>query len=442
MAGKIKNILNKRAVILAALFLVSGSYLGVRLWNYQEKSPTVAKAAFEPEQVFAEVTANRKWVLLGDEFTSKQKSLTFSVELSPEFSISDVSLSYQINAAGAEGKMLPEGDARFSAEIFVGNLKPGRHTVKARADSSTGSATSPEVEFIVSYPLYVTWTLDWEGYDIPQNYLGDLTEISQKYGVPITHFFNPRLYTSPDISGARAEYLTEWVRDRRDQNGDAIGLHLHMFPDMVKAAGVAPRSKPAWGSNLKDGYDILTSAYTQEETAKMLDWSKRIFEENGLGTPTMFRAGGWFADEETLMALQDTGFNLDSSGRTGDQEKTTNIEGHWDLSAATHPYQLNAEDQNLIGSPTTNLWEFPNNGADSWAYTQKELYQRFTANFNGDPLNEKQVVTYLSHPEWFSTDKPKIEALFSAINKYRNSADRGPVIYITLDQAYQIWAGR
>uniref|UniRef100_A0A832DUR6 Uncharacterized protein n=1 Tax=candidate division WWE3 bacterium TaxID=2053526 RepID=A0A832DUR6_UNCKA len=437
--GKIRVILKEKAGLIAALSLIFAGYLGVQAWNSQTTARAVAEAAFTPEQIFAQVSADRRWILLGEEFTFKQKSLPFRVELSPEFA--DTPLNYAVSGTDLSGRMVKDGVNRYFAEIFVGTLKPGRYAVSAQARSSAGTFTSPAVEFYVSYPLYVAWTLDWEGYDVPQNYLNMIEEISQNHGVPITHFFNPRLYTSPDISAAQAQYLTDWVKNRENQ-GDVIGLHLHMFPDLVSAAGVAPRTSPNWGSWKTDGYDVLTSAYTYEETVKLLDWSKGTFARKGLGIPVMFRAGGWFADEETLQALAETGFALDSSGRTKYTFGENGIAGPWDLLATTRPYQLNAEDQNIVNSPTLNLWEFPNNGADSWAYSTEQLLERFQSNFSGAPLAEKQVVTYLSHPEWFSKDQPKIEALFAAIDSYRNRVDGGPVIYITLGQAYQIWAGR
>lgn len=443
--GKFKNFFTKKAVIAAVLLAISGSYLGIQIWNIENEPRTIVKAAFNSEDVFETVSVNRKWILIGDEFTFKQRSLTFSAELSHEFTAaagSAISLNYLISETETGEKMDRGEGNRFSADIFVGNLKPGQYTVEARVESPNGGFTSSGVGFVVSYPLYVTWTLDWEGYDIPQTYLNDLVEISQKHGMPITHFFNPRLYTSPDISRPRAQYLTEWVKERRDKNGDAIGLHLHMFPDLVSAAGVNPRTSPNWGSWKTDGYDIITSAYTYDETGRMLEWSKNIFEKNGLGIPTMFRAGGWFADEETLQALNDAGFELDSSGRTKYTFGENKVTGPWELSAATRPYRLNSNDQNIVDSPTIDLWEFPDNGADSWAYSAEQLIARFKANFTGEPISDKQIVTYLSHPEWFSKDKPKIEILFQELERFRNSTDRGPVIYITLDQAYQIWAGR
>ncbi|HLD96613.1 MAG TPA: DUF2334 domain-containing protein [Patescibacteria group bacterium] len=442
VVGKTLNILNKRAVLLAVLLLFPFGYLGVKFWNSRNTTDTVTEAAFALENVFAEVSTNRKWVLIGDEFTFKQKSLRFSAELSPDFAAgSGVSLDYVISETGESGKMFPEGNGRFGADVFVGNLKPGRYSMEAQLGSPSGDATSSSVEFVVSYPLYVTWTLDWEGYDVPQDNLNDIASISKEYGVPVTHFFNPRLYTNPGISGARARYLTDWVKNRQEK-GDAIGLHFHMFPDMVAATGVTPRTSPNWGSWKTDGYDILTSAYSYEETIEMLKWAKGVFEEKGLGTPTMFRAGGWFADEETLRALDNTGFELDSSGRTKYTFGENSMSGYWDLSATTHPYQLNSENQNLTDSPTMALWEFPDNGADSWAYSTEQLIARFKANFSGESLVEKQVVTHLSHPEWFSKDRPKIEALFTELKRSSNSADRGPVVYITLEKAYQIWAGR
>lgn len=437
---KIQNIFKNKATLVTVLFLILSGYLGVKIWNTQTAAGTVAEAASNPEQIFAQVSVDRHWILLGSEFTFKQKSLPFQVELSPEFA--GAPLSYAISGTDLQGRMIGDGNGRYSAEIFVGNLNPGRYAVSAQVESGSETVSSQEVEFNVSYPLYVTWTMDWEGYDVKQEYLDEIDKIADGHGTPITHFFNPRIYVASEISPQRADYLTSWVIARRERRGDEIGLHLHMFEDMVRAAGVTPRQSPDWGSTLKEGYDTLTSAYTYEETMKLINWSQKIFAERGLGTPISFRAGGWFADGETLRALQDTGFALDSSGRTPDQAITTNIDGLWNLKAATNPYQPNVNDQNSAQAPHLDLWEFPNNGADSWAYSEDQMYARFNTNFTGAPLKEKQAVTFLSHPHWFNRDNPKIEGLYTRVDRFLNSRDGGPVVYITLGQAYQIWAGR
>ena len=438
---KIQNFLKNKAVGIAALFFIFAGFLGLEAWKSQTTGATSA-VAFNPEEVFAKASTDRKWVLIGDEFTSAQKTFTFSVELSDEFARSEFSLTYAVPGTNKEGAMVKEEDNQFIAKIFIGNLKPGKYTVQGQAKSQAGSFSSDEVAFFVSYPLYVTWTLDWEGYNVPDAYLADLSYLSERHSIPLTHFFNPRIYTSGDLSQERQNYLTSWVKDRKDKNGDAIGLHMHMFPDMVAAAGLTPLASPAWGSTRDDGYDILTSGYSYGETVQLLTWAKGVFEQKGLGIPTVFRAGGWFADGETLQALQDTGFVLDSSGRTKYSFGTNYVAGYWDLLSTSSPYQPNVANQNSSVGPTLDLWEFPNNGADSLAYTTEQLIARFKDNFDGNPLSSRQVVTYLSHPEWFSKDKPRIDGLFSELDKYRNSVDGGPVVYITLERAYQIWSAK
>jgi len=437
--GKIWRFFIKKAVLVTVLFLIVGGYLGVSFWNSRLSTDTVAEAAPNPEQVFTKVSVDRQWVLLGEEFTFKQKSLPFRVELSPEFA--DISLNYMVSGTDLQGRMIRDGTGRYWAEIFVGNLKPGKYTVFAQIESGSGTVASPKAEFQVSYPLYVAWTLDWEGEIIPDKNLAAIDAIANNHKIPITHFFNPRIYISPaTTSPARADYLTSWVIKRKRTRGDAIGLHLHMFYDMVKAAGVEPRHSPDRGGRIDDGSDILISGYTYEETVKILNWSKNLFEEEGLGTPNMFRAGGWYADEETLKALDDTGFVADSSGRTKYFTGTKAIKGPWDLAETTQPYHPNIYNQNSSEYPTLGLWEFPNNGADSYAFSESELYSRFTANFKGSPLSKRTIVTYLSHPEYFWVDDLKLKTLFTRIDKHLNSLDGGPVIYVTLEEAYRIWA--
>src|SRR5690606_28658143 len=123
------------------------------------------------------------------------------------------------------------------------------------------------------------------GYDVKREHLDTIARQSNEHGVPLTHFFNPRIYTNPNLSPTRAQELTNWVIARRDAHGDDIGLHLHMQPDMVRAAGVEVQENATrWGSNLKDGYDVLTSEYTYSDMVKMLNWSKSMFNSRGLGT--------------------------------------------------------------------------------------------------------------------------------------------------------------
>jgi hypothetical protein len=172
----------------------------------------------------------------------------------------------------------------------------------------------------------------------------------------------------------------------------------------------------------------------------ILDWSVQKFEEKGLSTPTMFRAGGWFADETTLEALNDYGFVLDSSGRTTFVFGKNNVTTPWNLLATTQPYYPNRYDQNSAVGDTLGLWEFPNNGGDSWAFSQEEMYGRYRENYTGAPVSEKRVVTFISHPDWFYMDKPKMDGLLTSIESDLYSDDTGPVIFATLEEVYNIWS--
>lgn len=124
-------------------------------------------------------------------------------------------------------------------------------------------------EFKVSYPLYATWTMDWEGMDVKDEYLEYINTIATNNEMPITHYFNPRIYISSVVSRARRNFLTNWVKDRKSKYGDEISMHLHMHNDFVKAAGVEPRSGPTWGG-FHNGYDVPTSVYPPEEFEKFL----------------------------------------------------------------------------------------------------------------------------------------------------------------------------
>jgi hypothetical protein len=81
-----------------------------------------------------------------------------------------------------------------------------------------------------------------------------------------------------------------------------------------------------------------------------------------------------------------------------------------------------------------DMLEFPNNGADSWAYSSDQLISRFTDNYKGGISYSQKVITYLSHPHWFNVDEPKMYDILDYTSKYSIEDDRGPVIYTTIDR--------
>ena len=80
------------------------------------------------------------------------------------------------------------------------------------------------------------------------------------------------------------------------------------------------------------------------------------------------------------------------------------------------------------------LWEVPNNGADSWAFSGAQLIGNFNDNYSGGINNSTKVVTYLSHPQGFAHDVPILNELFTNISKYSFNSDSGPLIYTTIDK--------
>jgi hypothetical protein len=373
---------------------------------------------------------DREWYLIDDDNYNTLNIVLEDIQVSEDL-INEVVFSYQI---GEETGVLDynEQEESWSKSLNIDGFEPSEYEVTLTGEiSECDLLFSKNDNITVSYPVYVAWTMDWEGFDVDQKYLDSIRDISNDYRIPITHFFNPYIYLN--LRDSRSEYLTNWVLSRQNA-GDSIGLHLHMNNKMVEAAGVTPKTDISWGGWAKDGQDIPNTVYGYNDYTKIVKWAQLQFEKNSLPNPTMFRAGAWFIDEENLRVLEDLDFKLDSSGRTYKVYGDNKLEGPWDLESTTQPYKLNSSNQNIVNNPDMNLWEFPNNGADSWAYSSDQLIQNFKDNYNGGIANSRKVVTYLSHPHWFNVDEPKIINLLDYTQNFGIVNDRGPVVYTTLDK--------
>jgi hypothetical protein len=318
-------------------------------------------------------------------------------------------------------------------------LPMGTHTLNMRIETTEVIATLEPSTFYLSQPLLVSWTIDWEGYDVADAYLRQLADVADQFRLPMTHLFNPRIYTDAALSPDRSNFLTQYVIDRRDNHGEEIGLHLHMFPDLISAAGLNFKPEPAWGGGFSYGYDTLTTNYTYDELKTLFLYAKQVFAEKGLGEPKSYRAGGWFANMDTLRALSDTGFLIDSSARTAYTFGTNNADGYWNVSITQPPYFPSLQNQNSDHPPPTlNLLEIPNNGADDYAFSAEEMIARFRANYQGLPLVTPNQVTYLSHPQWFNSQREnKMRQVFNETSRHLYENDSGPVMYSTLIGMYE-----
>lgn len=420
----------------------------------KETPPALANSDIKSSEIFSHKLAgntNRKWLLKeGGGVTLQQRTLLYTVQLDPSLDPESL-VSYSIEGSNLRGLMDSQGGGKYQASVKVSELNPGIYKIQAVArekDNKLKLIESGYSTFYVTHPLYVAWTQDWEGFDNQylNEWLLDIDAFARNYGLVMTHFYNPRIFATTAISKARADQQTLWVLNRAKNYGDEIGLHLHMWYDLVRAAGVTPKSTDYAPWLYGDGGGVAAYTYTVEEMKKILLYSRRVFQDNGLPSPISFRAGGWLAKENTLQALEETGFLIDSSGRTaaGNDPFTSRMAAlrpPWNLSPTQRPYRPNKTDINSSAAPTFNIWEFPNNGADSIWYNEVEMIKRFDLNYpnKGQILVEPQVLTYLSHPPFWSIDKPRVTKLFEYIKQFNYKDDRGPVVYTTLENAYTYW---
>ncbi|MBN2016507.1 hypothetical protein JW766_06790 [Candidatus Dojkabacteria bacterium] len=385
-------------------------------------------------QIAGEVS--RHWILKDTKEFPEFSQLTYTLKIDESIA-PDSYPTYELLGSGITGELEFMGKGWYSKEIAVSDLPIGSYQIQATVISSGEEYKSPKTHVFISEPLYITWTMDWEGTDVPDDELARLEEFSIQHNVPITHMFNPRIYVTSEVSEERTRDLTKWVTQRQ-MSGDEIGMHLHMHYDLVQSAGITPRQTPKWTNYLNNGHDVPMTAYTVEELTQIISWSKDEFLNQGLPSPVSFRAGGWFADLKVLQALENNGFLIDTSGRDSYVWGANRLKGYWNLSATTHPYYPSKSNQNSSSPPPNfNIMELTNNGADSWFFKSEDLTNRFNANYANAPLNQPQVVTYLSHPHQIHTDLEVLTPTFNYIDQHLVTLDQGPVLYVTLQEAYK-----
>lgn len=406
---------------------------------------------------------NREWILKGTNKFNDNTKFKYSLQVHSRLDVAQNPIC-RIVETGQEFEMEKNKENEYAIEIDTLEIEAGTYNVISEIQTVNGEVINSPVSLInISYPLYVIWSMDWEGYNSSDKTLELMENLSEKNDMPISHFWNPRIYLPSAMNQQRANILTEWIQ-KRDEKGDEIGLHLHMFFDMVKAAGVTPITEPHWAGR-GTGSDVPGYLYDSDEFTKILNWSKQKFIEKELGDPKSYRQGGWMLDSKMMQVLDDTGFLVESSGREQftlgkdivtiiDMDENNEpiepyevieqyaVSGKWDLSAITKPYFPSKVDINLSTAPVHGIFEFPNNGADSWRHSTSDLIRRFDINYEKVPLQEAQTLTYITHPHEIQVDIQKLEPTFDHIGENLFSEDDGPVLYVTFEEAYQDYTGK
>lgn len=379
---------------------------------------------------------NRKWIIRGESTVVDEPFKRSAVSLASV--PNKVITAATINVLDVNNRlvyatpMVQNLDQSYATVLTLEGVPLGDYTVQVNAIVDGVEERSPKQKIHLSAPLYVNWSMDWEGDELQDRWMQLVESVAAEFRVPITHYFNPRIYDGA-TNADRAKYYTNWVLNRQRNNGDEIALHLHMWFDMVKAVGLEVKNTPFWEHGTT-GHDVPQTAYTVEEFEKMVQWALQKFNENGLPKPILYRAGGWQINAEQLKVLIKYGFKVDSSGRNYVKFGRKQYPVPWNLNATTKPFKPSESNINATGRDALNIWEFPNNGDNTSNYgaASTKVIDNFNKNFNGDALRDKQTFVILSHIQYFSNDEPVIRRTLAEISKYTAALDNGPVIYTTI----------
>ena len=407
-----------------------------------QQDPSCTNYTSKTNSTLINVSLNRKWNLIGPEFSIEDQQVGFSTSIDTSITGDSLVLQYIVKENSKSNYLNKIDNTNYNGSVNASTMDPGTYHLQVVVMDKCLYLESQEYEFYVSKPVYVAWTTDWEG--LPGgNYtyaMGKMENVVDQYGVKITHMFNPRIFL-PSFSKSTRDTYVNWVIDQRDNHGAEIGLHLHMFYDLVEAAGVTKRTDPKWSDRELNGYNVPATAYTKDEYIKIANWAVDQFEANNLGTPKAYRAGGWYANIETLQAVQTAGLEIDSSGRTEYIYRSEGISNYWSIPVVSTPYHPSIADPNTDKyTKKLELWEIPNNGGDSWSFPSSALKDRFDQNFvNKEPQTEHRMVVYVSHPHYSTTEFPKIIPVIDYIAGYSYTSDNGPVIFATLSEIKEVW---
>jgi hypothetical protein len=327
----------------------------------------------------------------------------------------------------------------FHGLIGLVGLAPGAYVVDVTEVVRGQTFVAASIPFVLSHPEYVVWTLDFEGDAASDDALANTGAIADERKIPMTIMWNPRVWTTGQVPTARADAMLAWTK-ARVAGGDELSLHLHMWTDFVRAAGLVPRTAPSWAGR-SDGYDVPMTAYTEAEQRTLVEHALGLMARRGLARPTTFRAGGQFANDATLRALAALGFVADASavpaGSFG------RLAYPWTLAPDAQPYRPSATDANRAGD--LPLLEAPTIGGNTYAYNEATIQPIIRADLSylapeGDAAPQRRAITIVSHPSTIDpTERRAIAALFDALAPLRYDLDKGPLRFVTLAQLAQAW---
>jgi hypothetical protein len=392
------------------------------------------------------LTLDRLWYTVPDGLFAEPAVATVDFAGDPSAGVPRV----RIDPAGREVSLVVTAQAsRWTARIDLAGIPPGNYKVSVveRVPGEHDGGLGPDDVYApgvgsslkLSAPEYVVWTLDFEGDAASDETMLNTGAISDAFKAPMTILWNPRAWTTTQVSLPRANAMFSWT-NARAAVGDEVGLHLHMWTDYVRAAGIAPRLSPRWAGR-GDGYDVPMTAYTEDEQRTLIAYGLKLMADHGLTGVTSFRAGGDFGDAATLRALVANGVTADCTavpaGTFG------SLRWPWTLPPDAQPYRPSRDDANKPGDLA--LIEAPTNAGNTYGYTSFSIASIVGADLAmlakpGEVATSRKGLTIVSHPGTIDvTERAAIETLFHAFDPMRYDRDAGPLRFVTLRQLVQAW---
>lgn len=402
-------------------------------------APTENDPAFTIEQV-------RDYYLIGNDATPGQDELIIQVIAPDGVETVDVWLD------GGPGIRLADAVDGFAQALDIAELEVGEHELLLAADGA--DTAFARVTFQRTHPLYVLVTTDWDDPDNNEESLSLQEELHEEHPeLRLTHFVGPYTFTDPVIAPERVTRMVEWVTGMRDTYDDEIGLHIHPYCSFVEAAGLTCITSPSYRYTDQDstGYSVFLGAYDEAQFTTLVAKADELFQENGLGKPTTFRAGGWTAELSTLRALDANGYVADTSAVYAAplEEEATRLLFEWaidywsEIGPTSQPYYPSETDIQSPGDPSIPVLEVPDNGNLVDYVTAEEMIEIFDENYPGGALEQPVTYTIGYHPPNFDTPgrgyKERIHEALLHAEQYLASRGDGPVVYATLHEIPLVW---
>ncbi len=379
----------------------------------------------------------RRWYIIGNPATAGADTLKIVVDAPVGTSFVDAWVGDL-----APQRLVPQ-DGEFALTTSLTAVAAGVQPIIFAADG--GDTAFAASSFHRSAPYYVMVSTDWDFSDPGDVALNDIEQLHVHHPIKITNFVGPYTFTDPAVTPERRAAIAAWLVNQRDTHHDEIGLHIHPYCNFVMDAGVdCVTDKSTVYPTDTTGYTIELDAYSRDEMHTLLDHAADLFDANGLGRPTVFRAGGWTLGVETALALDDKGYTADSSALNwarieewkGKLLYTWCME-HWTRIGDTSQPYYPTQDATLGGdaAPLLHMLEVPDNGVMIDYVSLAEMTGIFDSNWDGvTPLVKPISLMMGFHPSTsYSPDEQKrVQDFLSYSDKHLANADLGPVIYTTL----------